>query len=306
MKIQFLLFSDGASHKLLGINPVRGLCNLGIEAELFWVKYSKGKLIEKPDYVFCLKPRESDDLVLSFKNKGSKICLIVNDEYLSKDRWRIYDFAVSPSKKWQSTYPLTTYLVKEEFDFCQWKKHKPGLKIVTFGYKENLVNHLSLVLPSLSGQDLTIISNFDDCFRLPDVFYNFCLKQFKAPLDVSDENYDEILIRQFEEYDIGLVTQYDDCGRTSNRIKAFLYAGLPVITSSTNNNENLWFNKDKIKLSLVDEDEWRKKIDELSDYNTRQVVEDFNFEIIQRNYGIEQSARSFLNAIRQYETKEKI
>jgi hypothetical protein len=301
MKIQFLLFSDGASHKLLGINPVRGLCNLGIQTELFWVKYSKGKLIEKPDYVFCLKPRDSDELALDYKKRGSKICLIINDEYLEPNRLSPYDFAVSPSIKWSTIYPLKTFLINEEFDYCQRKYHKPGRRLVTFGYKENLINHLTLVLPFLIDQDLTIISNFEDNFLLPEIFYKFNLKKFCVPLDMMNFKYDEELIRQFEEYDIGVITQYDDLGRTTNRIKALLYAGLPVITC-LNNNENLWFNKDKIKLYLVRKNEWKSRILELEDHNLRQEIENYNFSIICKNYGIEKSARSFLNAIEQYES----
>jgi hypothetical protein len=314
MKIQFLLFSDGASHKLLGVNPAIGLQRIGVDVRVFWVKYERGErvfwvkyergeIFENPDYVFCLKPRDSDDLILTFKNKGSSICLIANDEILPKTRISVYDFVVSPSLFWLNSYDLDSYLIKEEIDFCQQKQHQDSFKLVTFGYKENLVNHLTQVLYEFLDLDLTIVSNFDDSYSLPEIFYKFKLKKLNVP-NFTDSTFDEKLVKQFEEYDVGLVTQYENCGRTTNRIKTLVYCGLPVITNQKNC-ENLWFNKDKIKLHLVNTNEWKERVLELKDKKFRQDESIFNFNLVKKNFGVEQSAKSFLDAINLYEQEKK-
>jgi len=299
MKIQFLLFSEGSSHKLLGLNVVKGLKSLGIRTEFFWPKTKIGSLLDNPDYVFCLKPSENDDLVKFFKKKGSKLCLVVNDQKISKERQIVYDFAVASSIESLSTYDLDTFLVKEEFDYCEQKQHNSSFKIVTTGYKENLVNHLPEVLKQLEGLDITIISNFEESYELPKIFYKFKMKNILVP-SIFNCDYDKILIKQFSEYDVGFVTQYKFCGRSSNRLKELLYAGLPVVTNFENNYEKIWFNKYKVILRQVSED-WKQKILELNDVCIRQDISDENFDVIKNNYGYESSAKSFLRAISLFE-----
>lgn len=124
MKIQFLLLSDGVSHKLLGINVVRGLQQLGIEADYYFPNRGNDRLMENPDYVFVLKPNSIHvELIKSFGN--STICLIINDQMVSNDILPYIDFYVSPSINWQTRHS-PCYLVKEEFDYYTAKVHTPN------------------------------------------------------------------------------------------------------------------------------------------------------------------------------------
>lgn len=299
IKIQFILYSDGPSHKYLGINPVLGLKKLYYNAEFFWVKKNCGILIDKPDYVFCLKPRENDELILQLKSKGAKICLIANDELISNERIQFFDFVVSPSIGWLKTYKKPTFLIKEEFNYHQIKTHIDSFKLVTFGFKENLVKHLTSVLEKLKNYDITIVSNFDDKKSLPKIFYEFNLVKFKN-YDYFDPEFDMKIIRQFEDYDVGLITQYKSSGRTTNRIKILLYSGLPVITNQ-DEIEQLWFDNNKIFLNCVYQEMWIDEIEKLKDKKIRQSITNNNFNIIEKCYNIEQTAKSFLDAIKKFE-----
>jgi len=300
ISIQFLLLSDGPSHKLLGINPSIGLRKLGINSEFWFQNRQTGKLIESPNYVFCLKPRDNDELALSYKQKNSKIVLILNDEQLPKHRTDIYDFVVSPSKTWKRLWEQNSrvpcYLIKEEFDYFTTKKHcDEELKIVTVGYSENLKRHLKFIEKITANFDFTIVSEK----RIPE-FRNASFRQFRPNYNFYfDKNYDKEVVEQFSDFNLGIVTQ-DESGRTSNRLKLLLYSGLPVICSRTENFEDLWFNETEMKLEFFSE----SVVDTIrlfSDYKKRQEITDFNYLKIRENAGLESSAKSFVEAIDLFE-----
>jgi len=300
MKIQFLLLSDGPSHKLLGINVVNGLKRLGIEAEYFFSNRKAGQLLKSPAYVFCLKPRDDDFLVAEFKKRGSKVALILNDEQLPYNRSSIYDFAVSPSivwkRMWESKHEKPCYLIKEEFDYYFLKKHQEeSIRVVTVGYSENLKKHLMYVPTLAMNFDFTIVSE-----RQVPEFKNAKFKKFQPDASYYfEKDYDKMVIEQFREFNVGIITQ-DSSGSTSNRLKSLLYAGLPVICSRTENHSDLWFNQTEMKIdyfssSIVD------IVNSLGDFQKRQEIVDFNYSKISRYGGIEASGKSFLEAIEMFE-----
>jgi len=305
MKIQFLLLSDGPSHKLLGLNVVKGLNKLGIETKYYFPNRNNGEMLYDPDYVFCLKPRkDSNDLISRYYKGKSKIALIINDEFLEKEKRDAYDFYVSPSIDWKEIYnDKPCYLVKEEFDFFQTKKHNDSFNIVTFGFKENLIHHLPQVISKINEKiNLTIISNFSHDYILPKEFNKCNLVWTNYVGDFFNKMYDKRLIENFKNYDVGLITQYENSGRTSNRLKALMYAGLPVVTVNNKNHEDLWFNKEKtIKQFINNNNEWIESILELKEKKKRQDITDFNYEEIKKNAGIVNSAKSFLKAIKDFE-----
>lgn len=303
--IQFMLLGDGASHKYLGINPVYGLQKLGIDAEYYFRNRNSGVILPNPDYTFYLKPNNND---FNIKGSDTKV-LIINDQRLPLGFESLFDFFVSPSLDWQKEYQnrhpeIPCYLIQEEINYCTTKIHKDTkeLKLVTTGYSVNLIEHFLPIVPLLKKvtNNITVITNTDfDIFKKAGcnvrTFQPHYTKMF-------DSNYDQIMVEQFKEYDVGIVTQYEKSGRTSNRAKLLNYAGLPVICNSSANHQDIWFNGEYNMNCYVNcLSDWEEHLRFLRDIKMRQVCVDYNSILIKHNSGSIQSAKSFLGAIKQYE-----
>lgn len=302
--IQFLLF-EGASAKLDGLNIARGWQKLGYNVHWWFPRLGRGNLLERPEYVFTVKPRE-DDLLLKFKSQGAKIVQILEDETLVPDRRKIYDFLVSSSYGWKASaaldYPnIPCYLVRDEQDYYTTKVHTPdSFRIVTAGHMENLKCHFN-ILPILGQRylDVTIVSNWID----RDVFPYANFEKWVPKFDYFDEQHDTIMTEQFKKYDVAVVTQYASrLSRNSSRLRTFIYAGLPVVAIDSENHRDLWLNGEDVKVSLVKkETDWLDHLKALEDYKVRQEIADYNYEKVKKWGGIEQAALTFVKAIEQYE-----
>lgn len=329
--IQFIL-SEGASAKLDGLNLCRGLQNLGYNAHYWfhvppnqdvfeknfrdiykeeWLKL-KGKLLERPEYVFTVKPR-NDELLIKFKNQGAKLVYIFEDETLLPERRKIYDFVVSSSFSWKRTAELgfaglPCYLIRDEQDYYTTKAHVPSmysinphsLRIVTAGHMECLKHHFN-ILPILRQRyrDITIVSNWIDKEIFPDVQFEKWVPKF----DYFNKDHDRIMTEQFLKYDVAVVTQFPaGLDRNSSRLRTFIYAGLPVVAIDSENHRDLWLNGDAPKIFLVkEESDWLDYLAVLEDYKTRQEVVNYNYEKVKKYAGIEKAALTFIEAIKQYE-----
>ncbi len=315
--IQFLLLNDGASHKLLGINPIRGLQKLGVNADYYFRSRNTGKIFNDPDYVFFLKPN-LDDFCDDGANKylrtlGVTFALIVNDQRLPIKIEKNFDFFVSPSLDWKEEYRKRhpgkhCYLIKEEWDYFTEKidhRQTDKLKVVTMGYSTNLAEHFIPAIDEIKKvtNDITIITDTN----LPIFEEKGCkFKKFQPHYTrFFDDNYDKILIEQFKEYDVGIVTQ-NKLGRTSNRVKALMYAGLPVIAINSSNHADLWFDYEKETDILLYHDITGIPyyLNGLKNEDLRRDISDFNTYQLEENAGIVKSAESFLEAIRRYEEDE--
>ncbi len=311
ISIQFLLLGDGASHKLLGINPVRGLQNLGVNADYYFRSRNTGKKIANPDYVFFLKPDIGDVYFFTSQYLCKKV-LIVNDQRLPIQTEDMFDFFVCPSLDWKEEYRRRhpnkhCYLINEEWDYVTKKENHrqtDKLKVVTMGYSKNLEEHFIPAVEQIKKvtDDVTIITN-ERTEKLCTIGYK--IKIFQPHYSrFFDKDYDKILIEQFKEYDIGIITQ-NRLGRTSNRVKAFIYAGLPVIAVNNKNHKSLWFNgHDSDILLYNDLNEIPYYLDILKNNDIRRDISDFNTYQAEKCGGIIKSAESFLEAIRRYEEDE--
>ena len=323
MNVQFLLLSDGASAKYLGINPVRGLQNLGINAEYYFRSRNTGVILPTPDYVFFLKPNLKDLTVgdgVQFThttNNSPKFVLIVNDQRLPIESEMVYDFFVSPSLDWQREYikrhpNKPCYLINEEIDYHTTKIHKPSkeLKVVTTGYAVNLIQHFLPIVPMIKEvtKDITVVTNgkANELEMLENAGCKIVpfLPHYTRMLE---ENYDRLMVEQFMSYDVGVITQYGNTrgsGRTSNRVKLLNYAGLPVVCTNSANHRDLWFNGEHNRnLKVVEKIDWVTHLVYLQNVKRRQLISNFNSVAIKRCGGIIKSAKSFLEAIKQYEKR---
>jgi len=311
MKILFLLLSSGPSHILEGIHPVKGLKKLGINATMNYPALGIKPGFDDPDYVFCLKPRESDELILRYKRQGAKIALIMDDETLPVERMKIYDFLVTASisgqKYFQKIYSQPCYLFKEEWDyFISEKRHvdTENPTCVTMGFHENLKKHLTdIIIREIKSvyQDFTAITNNSAIARQWCKDFRIEYKEF--PKSSIPSEYSKTIIDLLSTFDVGIITQYAwNIGRSSNRLKAMLYAGLPVIAMNTENHANVWFNNAGEKVFLVKKPEdWKNFLIELKSKEKRQEITDYNLDLVRKNGGVIKSAESFLEAIQDFE-----
>lgn len=319
LSIQFLLFSDGASHKFLGINPVEGLKKLGIDAEYLFYTRKQGVLQADPDYIFVLKPKV-EDLILGKKSpiipylykttyRGAKMALIVSDQRLPIEIEKRFDFFVTCSQSWQREYQLRhpdkpCYLIKEEYNYYTMKEHTPSkkLKVVTMGYSVNLVKHFIPAVKEIKKvtDDITIVGNPNKPIFAE---YGCKFEPFKPhSAYFMEETWDKIAINQFTKYDVGVITQYNNSGRTSTRGKAIMYAGLPLIAPNVIEYRDLWFNGVVTNIMLYDNlNEIYTCLKTLADESIRNWIVTDNQYKIEVNSGIINSAKSFLEGIKSYE-----
>jgi len=323
MNIQFLILSDGASARYLGVNPVVGLQRLGIKAEYYFRSRNTGVILPSPDYVFFLKPNIKDLTVgdgVQFThttNSSVKFVLIINDQRLPIEQEQIFDFFVSPSLDWQQEYikrhpNKPCYLINEEIDYYTTKIHKPSkeLKVVTTGYAVNLIQHFLPIVPMIKEvtKDITVVTNgsINELKMLENAGCKIVpfLPHYTRMLE---ENYDKLMVEQFLPYDVGIVTQYSDTrgsGRTSNRVKLLTYAGLPVVCTNSANHRDLWFNGGhNNNLKVVEDIDWITHLIYFQNVKRRQFISNFNSMTCKINGGIIKSAESFLEAIKQYEKR---
>ena len=316
--IQFLICQDGASAKYLGINPVKGLQRLDINAEYWFMSRNTGEIHLVPDYVFCLKPNTDnlsgcghwEQYMYNCRQRGGKLILIINDQRLPIGIEKIFDFFVSPSLDWQKEYQKRhsnkpCYLINEEIDYYTTKIHKPSkeLKIVTTGYSINLIKHFLPIVPMIKEvtNDITVITN-SDFDRFANVGCN--VKTFIPHYSqMLNEDYDKLMVEQFKDYDVGIVTQYNyGIGRTSNRVKLLNYAGLPVVCTNSANHRDLWFTGETNRnLKVIEEIDWITHLVYLQNYKRRQCISNYHSGLQSQNAGIIKSGKSFLEAIKQYE-----
>lgn len=308
MKLQFLLLNDGASHHVLGTLIVKGLRKLGVESYCYYPSQKIIELCDKPDYVFCLKPSDKDEeLILKFKCKGSKVVWIASDMWLNPDKLKIYDFFVSSSIDWlnwgkQENPNFRGYMVKDEWDYYTYKKHtEKTLNCVTMGYMENLNKNFYPLLPYIRPfvDTITVISGGElELFikKYPDLkFQHFLNPKF------GDADFDKKVIEQFSVFDVGIVVA-NHSSRSSNRTKAMMYSGIPIVATMTNNHKDLWFNQSGEKILLVEkEEDWKEKLSYLRNPVNRQMIVDHNLPLIKRESGAIEMAKTFLKAIESYE-----
>lgn len=307
MKIQFILCQFGASHKYLGHNVVNGLRQLGVQSEFYYCQTAEGRLLTDPDHTFFLKPH-NDDEIRKYRGTSGKNALIMNDYWPQLDYGQ-FDFLVSPSIAWKELIEKQEpakkcYLVLEEIDYMTSKVHEQSekLKIVTTGYSTNLKRHFIPIAELIRNifDDITVVTdvNFDLFIQAGCKTQKFVPKRAMK----NDSDYDRIMVEQFKEFDVGIVTQYKYFNaRTSNRAKLFMYAGLPVVCTNSENHVDLWFNGVANKnLIVTKESEWVSHLTSLRDASRRQEISDYNTSLSKQFGGIVNSAKSFLAAIEKH------
>ena len=309
MTIQFILCSDGASHKFLGITPYFGLKRLGINCEYFWPTRRIGCVFEKPDYIFVLKPSKKDTRKIVETRSLAIKCLIISDQRLSVEEEKNYDFFVTCSQSWQQEYSKrhadkSCYLIKEEYDYCCKKEHidSENLNVVTMGYSNNLASHFISTISEIKKitNAITVITDVNEKI-FQDNEINFV--KFQPHSDYfTKEEWDKVAVSQFKNYDVGIITQYEKSGRPSTRGKAFLYAGLPIIAPNVIEYRDLWFNNSSLNIYLYNDiKEIPVLLNHLKDAKLRNQISQNNYIQIKKNYGAMASAKSFLKGIENYE-----
>jgi len=179
-------------------------------------------------------------------------------------------------------------------------------------YKESIVQYLSSIINVIHPffPNITIVSNFSNKEIetkniLPSSFYKCSLKIFAPSAHyMLNDGHDQKMIDQFKDYDIGIETQIPERNaRTSNGVKIFMYAGLPVISHFSLNNTNIWFNNSNEETFFVKKpDDWLKHLNFLKNPSIRQNISEKNKNISINNAGIINSAKSFMEAIEKYES----
>lgn len=311
MKIQFLLLGDGASHKFLGITPVKGLQELGIDVEYYFRSRNSGKILNDPDYVFVLKPNPNDikQPGIAF---GKHIALIISDQRQPIEFERTFDFFVTCSQSWQKEYQLRhpdkpCYLIKEEYDYYTTKIHKPQdkLKVVTMGYSINLLAHFIPAIEQIKKvtDDITIVASTNE----PEFEKHGCkFVQFQPHSSrFMEDCWDKIAVKQFNQYDVGIITAYKTCGRPSTRGKAFMYAGLPIIAPNVIEYQDIWFNDRNTNGLLLYNNLTgiAANLRKLQKSSIRQDISNYNTYRIESQFGAKKAGESFLGAIKKYEAR---
>lgn len=313
MRCQLLLMSDGISHRLLGMGPYYALKDMGVDAGAYFPARGLGAIDPSADVTFVLKPSAADVAQIRANVRGA-LALIINDMRLDPAVERAFDFFVSPSVGWRDEYlarhpDKPCYLVREELNHWQPKAHAAGpLRIVAHGYHQNMVHHLAPILPAIlaAHPDVTIIGNFGgaedaglpECFRACNLVPSIHHRAFVDP------DFDEPFIRQFEHYDVGIVTQYRGAARTSNRVKALMYAGLPVVASRNGSHDDLWFGRyGEIVHQAETVEDWLSALDGLRNPANRQRIADHNLSVVSQQGGHVRSAGDFLAAIEAFRSR---